>query len=104
MTFIVEPEFGDCAGHYLDVGARCDRHLLVVPLHHIEGELDELTVGEVRTEFFGEVATQVSGLCHQGIGERDCSSLMGFESVRVMERPACGRFIESVLGGNCRPE
>ncbi len=38
-----------------------DGHLLVVPLHHVEGELEELALAEVAAQFGDDVGREIAG-------------------------------------------
>ena len=56
VTVLVEDEVGQLAGTHLDVGAQGDGHLLVVPLHHVERELQQLVAVEVTVQLGDEIS------------------------------------------------
>lgn len=102
MAVVVEVELGQLTGAYVAIGSQCHRDLLVVPLHHIEGELDQLIGVEVFVERGEVVVAQLGRLGHEGICEGHCCLVRWFQALRLAEHLLCELLVESLLLGNCR--
>ena len=62
MAFVIEDQIGELAGDDLVVDSQRDGDLLIVPLHHVEGEFEQLSVGEVRAQLGAQGIVDVAGL------------------------------------------
>ena len=54
---------------HLGIGAQRHHDLLVVPLHDVERQLDQLLVTEVASKLELQCLVDHAGLRHQGVGE-----------------------------------
>ena len=104
VTVLVEDEIGETTRHHLRVHTEGDWDFLVVPLHHIQRQLDDLFAPEVGVESLAERAVDVTGPGHQCIGEFDRDLLSSSEHCAggVGGEFANEILVESVLPGNCR--
>ena len=102
VAMLVEHQVGELARTDLEVGPGGHRDLLVVPLHDIERELEELLVGEVPTQLVDEIVGQLGGLGHERIGQCDGGPLMRLQRVGIGECELCIRLVEALLLGKCR--
>src|SRR5690348_13309038 len=67
----VEPELGQLAGSHLVVGTEGDGHLLVVPLHDVERQLQDLVDAEVLSGLLSQLGRDRAGKGHEGVGQSE---------------------------------
>jgi len=98
VSGIVEHQGSEFAGAHLHVGAERDRDLLVVPLHHVNGELDDLLHGEIAVQVGAQFCIDQPWLRHDRIGESQSNAVVLGKITRfVTAHLVDGWFIETLL-------
>lgn len=87
---------------HLDIDAERDRNFLVVPLHDVERQLNDLVSGEVLSQFIVQSLIDLARLRHQEIREPKRNLVLGREvGLGVAIDLRCHLLVESLLLGNC---